>query len=144
MARTAHSVSRRKRVKKILKIAKGARFKRSKNYRRARETVKRALVYAYRDSVVECVEQRATPQPGSGEQRWQDLAATLEDCQAILTNGVGPKPEAALKRHGTKTIVTEGLIEETLTAYFEGRPLASPVRSFECGAACVGDGTGCG
>lgn len=49
MSRTSHSVSRRKRVKKTLKLAKGARFKRSKNYRRASETVKRALVYSYRD-----------------------------------------------------------------------------------------------
>lgn len=49
MSRTAHSVSRKKRVKKILKLAKGARFKRSKHIRRAKETVKRALAYAYRD-----------------------------------------------------------------------------------------------
>ena len=49
MSKTSHGVSRRKRVKKILKLAKGARSKRSKHYRRARETVKRGLVYAYRD-----------------------------------------------------------------------------------------------
>jgi len=49
MSRTSHSVSRRKRVKKTLKLAKGARLKRSKHYRRAKETVRRALAYSYRD-----------------------------------------------------------------------------------------------
>ena len=49
MSRTAHSVSRKKRVKKILKLAKGARSKRSKHIRRAKETVRRGLAYAYRD-----------------------------------------------------------------------------------------------
>ena len=101
-------------------------------------------VYAYRDNAVEWVEQRHTPARGGGAQRWQDMAGILKDCEAVLTNGVGPSPEAALKQRGIKTIVTEGLIEDNLTAFFEGKPLASPVRPFECGTACVGDGTGCG
>jgi large subunit ribosomal protein L20 len=42
--KTAH-----KRHKKYLKMAKGYRGGRSKLYRTARETVERALVYAYRD-----------------------------------------------------------------------------------------------
>ena len=49
MSKTSSGVSRKKRVKKILKLAKGAKFKRSKNYRRAAETVKRGLAFAYRD-----------------------------------------------------------------------------------------------
>ena len=49
MSRATSGPRRRKRVKKILKLAKGARFKRSKNYRRAKETVQRALAFAYRD-----------------------------------------------------------------------------------------------
>ncbi len=52
MSKSSSSVSRRKRVKKILKLAKGAKFQRSKVYRRAKETVKRALVYSYRDRKV--------------------------------------------------------------------------------------------
>lgn len=59
MSRTSHSVARRKRVKKLLKRAKGAKLKRSKVYRRARETVKRGLVYAYRDRRVRKREFRA-------------------------------------------------------------------------------------
>ena len=45
--KTAH-----KRHKKYLKMAKGYRGTRSKLYRNARETVERALVYAYRDRKV--------------------------------------------------------------------------------------------
>ncbi|HDN86603.1 MAG TPA: 50S ribosomal protein L20 [Candidatus Omnitrophica bacterium] len=52
MSRTSHSVARRKRVKKILKLAKGYWGERRKRYKRAKETVKRALVYAYRDRKV--------------------------------------------------------------------------------------------
>jgi large subunit ribosomal protein L20 len=45
--KTAH-----KRHKKYMKMAKGYRAGRSKLYRTARETVERALVYAYRDRKV--------------------------------------------------------------------------------------------
>ena len=49
MPRVKHSPTSRKRRKKVLKSAKGARGGRSKLYRTARETVQRALAYAYRD-----------------------------------------------------------------------------------------------
>lgn len=47
--KTKHATASKKRKKKTLKLAKGYRGKRSKVYRRARESVRRALVYAYRD-----------------------------------------------------------------------------------------------
>lgn len=49
MARVKHSVSSKKRHKRVLKQAKGAWGKRSKIYRRAKETVYRAMAYATRD-----------------------------------------------------------------------------------------------
>ena len=49
MPRTRHSVATRERRKKYLKAAKGYYGGRSKLYRTARETVERALSYAYRD-----------------------------------------------------------------------------------------------
>jgi len=49
MPRVKHSPASRKRRKKVLKLAKGARGGRSKLYRAAKETVQRALSYAYRD-----------------------------------------------------------------------------------------------
>jgi large subunit ribosomal protein L20 len=49
MPRTKNTVAGRERRKKILKQAKGYRGGRRTLYRTARETVERALVYAYRD-----------------------------------------------------------------------------------------------
>ncbi len=49
MPRTKNTVAGRERRKKVLKQAKGYRGGRRTLYRTARETVDRALVYAYRD-----------------------------------------------------------------------------------------------
>lgn len=52
MARVTHSVSSKKRHKRMIGRAKGAWGKRSKIYRRAKETVYRAMAYATRDRKV--------------------------------------------------------------------------------------------
>ncbi len=49
MSRVKHSVSSKRRHKRMIKKAKGAWGKRSKIYRRAKETVNRAMVFATRD-----------------------------------------------------------------------------------------------
>ncbi|MDH4127219.1 MAG: 50S ribosomal protein L20 [Spirochaetota bacterium] len=49
MPRARNGVAHRKRVKKVLKLAKGYRGRRSKLYHSAKEAVMRALQYAYRD-----------------------------------------------------------------------------------------------
>jgi len=49
MARIKSSVTSKKRKKKVLDSAKGYWGERSKRYRRAKETVDRALRYSYRD-----------------------------------------------------------------------------------------------
>ncbi|HEX9727237.1 MAG TPA: 50S ribosomal protein L20 [Gemmatimonadales bacterium] len=49
MPRVSTSVARLKRKKKIMRAAKGARGARSKLYKTAKETVERAMRYAYRD-----------------------------------------------------------------------------------------------
>ncbi|MBT4483139.1 MAG: 50S ribosomal protein L20 [Candidatus Latescibacteria bacterium] len=48
MPRVSNSAASRKRKKKILKMARGYRGGRSKLYKTAKESVDRALVYAYR------------------------------------------------------------------------------------------------
>lgn len=47
--RVKHAVASKKRHQKVLERAKGYWGERSKKYRRAIETVRRALVYSYRD-----------------------------------------------------------------------------------------------
>ncbi|WP_456433263.1 50S ribosomal protein L20 [Thermosulfuriphilus sp.] len=49
MPRTKGGYKTRRRHKKILKLAKGYWGNRSRNFRRAKETVERAMAYAYRD-----------------------------------------------------------------------------------------------
>lgn len=49
MSRTAHSVARKKRKKKVLAMAKGYRGARSRSFRSANEQVMHSLQYAYRD-----------------------------------------------------------------------------------------------
>jgi len=49
MPRVKHAVAKHKRHKKVLDRAKGFWGSRSKLYRRAKETVQRALAYSYRD-----------------------------------------------------------------------------------------------
>ena len=49
MSRVKRGVTARRRHKKILKLAKGHRGLRHKNFRRANESVLHALDYAYRD-----------------------------------------------------------------------------------------------
>ncbi len=52
MSRVKSCVARKKRVKKLLKLAKGYWGERKNRYRRAKETVFRALRYATRDRKV--------------------------------------------------------------------------------------------
>ncbi len=49
MARVKRGSNRRQRRKKVLKLAKGYRGTKSKLYRSAKESVERALSFAYRD-----------------------------------------------------------------------------------------------
>lgn len=52
MVRATNSPAARKRHKKVMKAAKGYRGARGTNYRNAKETVMRAMAYAYRDRKV--------------------------------------------------------------------------------------------
>ncbi len=49
MSRTRHSVARNRRKKKILRMAKGYRGARSRQFKVAKEQVMHSLQYAYRD-----------------------------------------------------------------------------------------------
>ena len=49
MVRATNAPTARKRHKRVIKAAKGYRGTRGTNYRNAKETVMRAMAYAYRD-----------------------------------------------------------------------------------------------
>jgi nitrogen fixation protein NifB len=91
-------------------------------------------------------EVRRTPEPGSGDHRWRDLAAILHDCRAILVSAAGPKPKGIVEACGVEVFEMEGLIEEGLAAVFSDQPIPKALqrRFTACGAGCKGTGTGCG
>jgi nitrogen fixation protein NifB len=91
---------------------------------------------------------RKTPESGSGERRWKELAALLNDCRAFLVSSSGRMPKEALAEAGIEVIEMEGLIEDGLRAVYANQPIPAVMRrSFNgCskGADCKGTGTGCG
>lgn len=95
---------------------------------------------------LERVEVRKAPPRGGGDDRWEQLAASLDDCRALLVSDAGPRPTQALQGNGVRVVVMEGLLHDAVAAIFDGQPIRATVRVFRCGAGkgCSGDGTGCG
>ena len=93
------------------------------------------------------VEERPAPEPGSGPERWQNVARTLGDCRAVLVSALGETPRSILSRNGIIPFEMDGFIERGLTAVYEGRPpdqLRGRRKRMGQGACCSGDGGGCG
>jgi nitrogen fixation protein NifB len=87
---------------------------------------------------------RPAPPAGRGSQRWQEMAARLNDCRAVLTSGAGETPSRLLTDLGVTVRLTEGLVADAVAEVYQGRPATPPRRAFRCGDACAGQGTGCG
>lgn len=94
------------------------------------------------------LEVRATPKPGAGLQRWQQLAELLADCRAVLVSGIGDNPRQVLEAAGVLPVEMGGFIESGLEViYHGGNPEALKQRrrgGCAKGAGCQGDGGGCG
>ena len=92
------------------------------------------------------VNQRTTPDKGSGNDRWEELGESLSDCRALLVGGIGPKPSQVLSRSGLRIVEMSGLIDQGLDAVYKGKELRTVTKaeSFKCGSGCSGNATGCG
>ena len=92
------------------------------------------------------VEQRPTPKPGAGNDRWKNLSEVIDDCRALLVGGIGPSPSSIIGRSGIKIVEMTGLIDEGLDAIYKGKELKTLKKAdvFNCGSECSGKGTGCG
>jgi nitrogen fixation protein NifB len=104
-------------------------------------------IYAQQNGQIMLKEQRNTPQPGTGDLRWQQLAETFKDCAAVLVSGCGQPPKKILERNGMYVITAEGLIADILPSIFNGTELPKTMLlSNRCGAGktCTATGTGCG
>jgi nitrogen fixation protein NifB len=104
------------------------------------------LVYGKKEGQVQLLGVRTTPAKGGGMQRWQSLAETLSDCGTLLVSGVGQNPQQVLSATGIEVLEIEGLIDEAVRAVFAGESLKHMVKRSltACGAACGGNGLGCG
>jgi nitrogen fixation protein NifB len=106
-----------------------------------------ASLYIFRQSPkgFHFVEERKTPEAGSGDFRWHQMASLLKDCRAILVGGAGPSPLDILQNSGVRVIQMTGLIDDGLDAVYNGKMLKTIKKAdqFKCGSTCRGDAQGC-
>ena len=98
------------------------------------------------DGEYKFIEQRTSPQSGTGDARWIRLGEIISDCKGLLVAGIGPKPTKILAdKFGLQIIEMTGLIEEGLDGIFKNKEIRSLNRSEmqQCGTACTGKGLGC-
>ena len=91
------------------------------------------------------IEERVTPEPGCGDDRWKLLAETLKDCRAMLIEGVGSKPLKILQNSGIRVIQMTGIIDEGLEGVYMNKEVKSVKMpdAFKCGDTCRGTAVGC-
>jgi nitrogen fixation protein NifB len=107
----------------------------------------RFQIWARGEDGYHLIEERPAPEPGAGAARWFALADTLKDCRAILVAALGETPRQILKESHVVPVEMNGFIQMGLDAVYEGRDLSVlRGRRLGCGkgAACSGDGGGCG
>jgi nitrogen fixation protein NifB len=104
------------------------------------------LIYGEKEGRLQLLEARRTPARGGGDRRWEQLTEVLADCSTLLVSGVGANPCKILSATGIEVLEIEGLIEEAVHAVFAGESLNHMVKRelTACGAACGGNGMGCG
>lgn len=89
--------------------------------------------------------ERRTPEAGGGDNRWINLANSLQDCRAILVAGVGGNPTSILETAGIRVIQMTGMIDEGLEAVYNNKPIKTVKKAdaFKCGDSCRGNAQGC-
>ncbi len=82
----------------------------------------KAVIYGPREDGLACLlEARDLPEPGSGDNRWLQVAETLNDCFVLLAASAGQKPRDILDRHGLTLLLMEDNVEGTVDALYGGR-----------------------
>lgn len=102
-------------------------------------------IYRQTPNGYQLVEERKTPKPGGGDQRWIDLAQLLSDCRALLVSGCGETPKSMLTTTKVHVVEMTGLIDEGLDGIYHNRVIKSMAKpdAFKCGSGCKGSATGC-
>jgi nitrogen fixation protein NifB len=104
-------------------------------------------IYGFRNSKVELLEKRQMSSTRNGMDKWNNIAALLADCSALLVNGVGSTPLNVLRKSGLFVEAVEGLVEENLTSLFKDSVLPKNALRLagNCGIGgrCSGPGKSC-
>ncbi|MFH1019288.1 MAG: radical SAM protein [Pseudomonadota bacterium] len=81
----------------------------------------KALIYGPREDGLACLlETRDLPEPGSGDNRWEQVAEILNDCFVLLAASAGQKPRDILGRHGLTVLLLEDNVEGTVDVLYGG------------------------
>jgi len=81
----------------------------------------KALIYGPREDGLACLLGiRDLPEPGSGDNRWQQVAEILNDCFVLLAASAGQKPRDILGSHGLTVLLLEDNVEGTVDVLFGG------------------------
>lgn len=106
----------------------------------------RLYIYELDGDKVSLKDIRPTPAPGGGAERWNHLSKSIGDCRALLVSGVGVNPKNVLTKNGIEIFEVEGMIEDAVSAVFQGTGLNAFLkrRTTACGTECGGMGMGCG
>jgi len=106
----------------------------------------RILIYKKTENGYMFVEKRNAPEPGTGNNRWLQMASLLSDCGTLIASGIGEKPKSILSKCGMKILVLEGVIEDILSKINNNESIkyATKIEPKMCGTSCSGNGGGCG
>jgi nitrogen fixation protein NifB len=100
-----------------------------------------------KNGLPELISARTTPAPGSGKDRWEQMATTFSDCFSIICAGCGETPLRVLAQHSLPVIIMEGLIKEGAGSLLHGQPVPKlymrPADTCGIGKSCGGSGSGC-
>ena len=79
------------------------------------------LIYGPREDGLTCLlGTRTVPEPGGGRSRWEELAASLSDCFAVLAASAGESPRRILAEHDITVLITDSEIEGTVDFLYGG------------------------
>jgi nitrogen fixation protein NifB len=81
----------------------------------------KALIYGPREDGLACLlGTRDLPEPGSGDNRWEQVAEILKDCFVLLAASAGQKPRDILGRHGLTVLLLEDNVEGSVDVLYGG------------------------
>ena len=96
-------------------------------------------IFEYGEAKPKLVEMRDAPDAGGGNQRWRELAKSIEDCHSILVSGVGRAPRWVLEQSGLRVIEASGLIAQAMESLHRSGdvPAAMKKQFKSCGSSAA-------